>query len=228
MIVILLGAPGSGKGTQARLGAERFGHYHIDTGRHGERLIYDPRNGNNPEIQERRKEFEQGLLFDPRWTLAQVSMLVQKYGNAGIDIVFSGSPRTLFEFSGDAETPGLIHILEKYYGNDHIAIFQLAIPHEESIRRNTGRLLCSVCGIQYMSIPKCVLEAECPFCGGLLRKRTLDTEEAMRVRLTEYTNRTEPIFKELAARGYAVRDINGEGLPHHIHETIAHQITARN
>ena len=94
--IIIIGPPGSGKGTQAKLLAERLGLIHFDTGQHFEKILYDPKNRNNKEFQHERKNFETGKLFTPSWVLKNEKKAVERIAQAGWGIVFSGSPPTLF------------------------------------------------------------------------------------------------------------------------------------
>lgn len=220
-----MGAPGSGKGTQARLLEEQLGFIHVDTGKLLEKIVHDPRLQNDPVIQARKKEWESGLLNDPRWTLQKITASLETYGKANLDVVFSGSPRTMFEAVGGGDELGFLDILAKYYSPRDTFVFRLDVRPDESLHRNSNRLLCSMCGIQYMSLPHVTLSDVCPFCGGALRRRVLDQPDVIMVRLQEYVTRTGPIFEELTKRGYRIRDIHGERLPYEVHEDITHQIT---
>ena len=227
--IIIIGSPGSGKGTQAKLIADKLGYIHFDTGAYFEKILYDPKNRNNKEIQRKRKLFENGILLTPSWILRNIKKAVERIAQAGWGIVFSGSPRTLYEVTGDKNNTGLIKILEKNYSKKNIHIFKLNVPAQASIQRNSARLICSVCGVPLLttsiSINQCSNQCKsvfksCPFCGGKLRKRTLDKPEIIKERLKEYTNRTQPIIQELKKRGYKIVSIDGTPLPYEIHQKI--------
>jgi adenylate kinase len=219
--IIIIGPPGSGKGTQAKLLAERLGLIHFDTGKYIEQVVHAPANRKNKIIQRERKLFDSGILCEPDWVLKIVGEKTKKLAEAGFGIVFSGSPRTFYESFGDEKQEGLVDVLEKHYGKKNIFIFKIDISAQNSIKRNGNRLLCSVCGIQLMATFKDVAKLKtCPFCGGKLYRRTLDKPETIKIRLKEYIERTLPIAAELKKRGYKIIRINGEPLPAKVSQSI--------
>jgi adenylate kinase len=219
--IIMYGPPGSGKGTQAKLLADKFGLIHFDTGKYIEQVVHDPANRKDKIIQRERKLFDSGILCTPDWVLKIVGEKTEKLAEAGFGVVFSGSPRTFYEAFGDKKQEGLIDVLEKHYGKKNIFIFNVDISAQNSIKRNGNRLLCSVCGTQLMATFKDVAKLKtCPFCGGKLYRRTLDKPETIKIRLKEYRERTLPIAAELKKRGYKIIRINGEPTPEKIHKKI--------
>lgn len=227
--IIIYGPPGSGKGTQAKLLADKFGLVNFDTGKYIEQVVHDSKNKKNKAIQKQRELFDSGILCDPSWVLKIVNGKTRQLAESGFGVVFSGSPRTLYETFGDLPAgqagksqSGLIGVLEKYYGKKNVFIFNIDISDKNSIKRNGNRLMCSVCGTQLLSISKFrnIKMSLCPFCGGKLYRRTLDKPEIIKIRLKEYRERTLPIQKELKKRGYRVIKINGEPLPYQIHQKI--------
>ena len=232
--IIIYGSPGSGKGTQAKLLADKFGLIHFDTGKYIEQVVHDSKNKKNKAIQKQRKLFDSGILCNPSWVLEIVSEKIRQLAKIGFGIVFSGSPRTLYESFGDLpdrraskSQSGLIDVLEKYYGKKNIFIFSIDISDKNSIKRNGNRLMCSVCGTQLLATFKDIGRLKmCPFCGGKLYRRTLDKPEIIEVRLKEYRERTLPIQKELKKRGYKIININGEPLPEKVHKKISSYLPA--
>ncbi len=217
----MYGPPGSGKGTQAKLLADKLGLIHFDTGRYIEQVVHNPVNKKDKIIQRERKLFDSGILCSPSWVLKIVSEKTRKLAEAGFGVVFSGSPRTLYESFGDKNQKGLIDILEKHYGKKNIFIFNVDISEKNSIKRNGNRLICSVCGIQLMAAFKDVAKLKiCPFCGGKLYRRTLDNPETIKIRLKEYHGRTLPIANELKRRGYKIIRVNGEPMTEKVFQSI--------
>ncbi len=217
----MYGPPGSGKGTQAKLLADKLGLIHFDTGRYIEQVVHNPANKKDKIIQRERKLFDSGALCTPDWVLKIVGEKTKKLAEAGFGIVFSGSPRTFYEAFGDHKQKGLVSILEKYYGKKNIFIFNIDISAQNSIKRNSNRLICSVCGIQLMATFKNVAGLKiCPFCGGKFYRRTLDNPETIKIRLEEYRERTLPIAAELKKRDYKIIRINGEPLPAKVFQSI--------
>ncbi len=211
IVVILYGPPGSGKGTQANILAHKLSVHHFDTGRFLEELVHDPERQHEKIVKRERVLFDKGILMTPSFVLKEVANKVRKLRKAGWGIIFSGSPRTMYEANA------LLPVLNKLYGKKNIYIFLLNIPPEVSIARNSKRLICSVCGhmvlAEYhpLTVPK-----HCPVCAGPLYRRTLDTPDVIKVRLKEYKNRTVPILTLLKKRKYHVEIIDGRPAPHKV------------
>ena len=213
--VALYGLPGSGKGTQANLVANKYGLVNFDTGRYLETLWYDPKRQNDPIVKRERKLFEEGKLNTPSFVLAEVAKAVSKLAKKGHGVVFSGSPRTMPE----AET--LIPLLEKLYGRDGVNFFLLDVDPRDTLERNGKRLLCSVCRtpllVKYYPKGKAKY---CPACGGSLYKRSLDNIKIIPKRIEEYQTRTAPILKFLKKCGHKVIKVNGRPAPYLVFEKI--------
>lgn len=217
-VFIIYGPPGSGKGTQANLLAGKFGLIHFDTGKYIEQVVHDPANKNNRTIQRERKNFDSGKLCTPSWVLKITRDKTKDLAKAGFGLVFSGSPRTLFEAFGDGKNEGLIGVLEKNYGKKNVMPFLLKVASKTSVKRNSSRLVCSVCGTPVLA-NNC-LGSSCPLCAASLRRRTLDVPEVIKVRLKEYRERTAPIVSGLKTRGYKITEINGEPPPYKVFAEI--------
>jgi len=221
---IIYGPNGAGKGTQANLLAWKKGFIHFDTGKYLEQFVHEPKNQNDPVVQEERKNFDTGLLCSPPFVLKLVREKTQEVSRAGFGIVYSGSPRTIYEAFGDGQTEGLIATLEKEYGKANIKPFFLEIDPKESIKRNKVRLVCSKCrtGVMYVEGERHTM---CPICGGPLEQRTVDKPEVLETRIKEYTERTLPILKGLEGRGYKIIKIDATPLPYKVHEEILRHIS---
>ncbi len=218
--VIIYGPPGSGKGTQANLLSRFFNLIHFDTGKYLESVVHDPKNLNNPKIQKERALFDSGILLTPKFALDVVNAKVTKLAKSEFGVVFSGSPRTLFEAKGFMPT------LERIYGKKNIIPIVLSIKDSTAIKRNSARMVCSLCG---STIIKTLLSNKynhkmCPVCGADLYKRTLDNPKVIKVRLKEYRERTKPIFSFLKKRGYQLCEINGEAKPEDVFELLKSKI----
>lgn len=228
--VIFYGAPGSGKTTQAKLLADKLNIFHFDTGDFLRKIIYDPKLAKNKEIQKEKKLNEAGKLNVTSWVLGVVKKETERIANLNQSIVYSGSPRTMYEsFGQNAELrgsergitqkkeEGLFHFLETLYGKKNIKIFVVDIPEIESVKRNSHRLVCSVCKTPLLN-PKL---KDCPICGGKIEHRKDDSKEVIINRLKEYHTETEPIFNELKKQKYNVVKINGIPAPYKVHQKIA-------
>lgn len=221
--VILYGPPGSGKGTLANLLSRNFGFINFDTGQHLRKLLHNPKLSKNKTIQKERILNESGKLNTPAWVLKMVSEETKKIAAVGLDIVFTGSPRTIFEAFGDKNNKGLMGILEKTYGRKNIFIFELKISAETSIKRNSNRETCAICGqpslFLYTGRTPC-----CAVCAGPLEKRIDDNVKVFQTRLAEYQNRTQPIFERLGKEGYQIFKIDGEPAPFKVYQEIVPKI----
>jgi adenylate kinase len=216
-VVIFYGAPGAGKGTQAELVAKRFYFIHFDTGRYLESEIYNPYKKEDPVWQEAKACFESGKLVDPNFVLNRVVDATNRMADSGVNIVYSGSPRTVYEAFGDNENKGLMDVLESKYGKEDIVIFYLDISEEETMRRNSTRRVCSVCGLPILGESK--IES-CAFCGGKPRVRTLDDPEVIKERIIEFKKVTLPVLEKLERNNFSVYKIDGSGKPYEVFEKI--------
>ncbi len=170
--LILLGAPGSGKGTQAKILAERFGWLHLSTGdmlreavRTGSRLGCDA-----------RAYMDRGDLVPDELV---VRLLVDRIGlpDAGGGLVLDGFPRTLPQaLALDQSLAGAGKAID--------LVLSVVVPDEELVRRLGGRRICRSCGAIYQGTttpPR--TPARCDRCGGELYQRDDDTPEMVRTRL---------------------------------------------
>ncbi len=216
--VAIYGPPGSGKGTQAELLVKQYGFFHFDTGQYLRRLLSDPRNKNDKEIQREKKLNDEGTLNTPAFVLARVKKETQKISRMGLSITYSGSPRTLFEAFGDAKNGGLLALLKKEYGPKNVFIVQLLVDPRVAAKRNANRLMCSVCGLPILAAAK---SKNCSFCGAPATRRIDDDPKIFAHRLDQYQERTFPILAKAAREGYAIKKVNGEPAPYLVHEKIA-------
>ncbi|PIU98624.1 hypothetical protein COS61_00320 [Candidatus Wolfebacteria bacterium CG03_land_8_20_14_0_80_40_12] len=219
--IIIIGPPGSGKGTQAKLLADKLNLFNFDTGSYLRSILYNPRFNNNREIQKERKINEDGKLNTPSWVLKVISQKIKKLSKLDQSVVFSGSPRTLFEAFGDKKHRGLMELLDKECGKNNIYIFVLDIAEQESIKRNSKRSLCSLCNATFLARYQNL--KTCPFCGDKIIHRKDDNKNVILIRLKEYKERTRPILKELKKKKYKICRINGKPAPYQIHKKIMRQ-----
>jgi len=213
--LIVYGSPGAGKGTQANLLAAKLGLIHFDTGKFLEAAVHDPKRQKEKIIQRERKLFDTGILMTPSFVTKEVQNHAKRIWGNDSGLVFSGSPRTLYE----AER--LAPFLEKLYGKKNMFIFVLDIPPKLSLERNSHRVICKKCKTPLLtayypsSKPK-----HCPLCAGPFYKRTVDNPGVIAVRLKQYEGRTEPVFAFMKKRGYLVHVVNGRPKPYKVFESI--------
>lgn len=208
--VFIFGTPGSGKGTQANLLAWTKGFYHWDSGKELRGILYDPANQNDPFIKKEREQNEKGILNTPRWVLSIFKKGAKRVAKAGMSIVYSGSPRTLYEAFGTKTTAGLVQTLHKLYGKEHVHAFYLDIKPEIAAGRNTIRRTCTVCTTPILSQAQV---EKCPICMGELNIRKDDNAETYKTRYEQYTTRTLPILDELRKQGMKIVTLNADQDP---------------
>lgn len=215
--VIFYGPPGAGKGTQAELIAKLGYFVHFDTGRYIENILRNSDIKKNSILRREKKLFDSGKLCTPSWVLETIKKEANNICKANLSVVFSGSPRTLFEAFGEKNQKGLLFALSQFYGKKNILIIQLLVSHKGSLKRNSGRFVCSLCGLPRLAHAK---NKMCSFCDAPLRKRTLDNPKVITTRLEEYEKRTYPIILRAKNEGYQVKKINGEKLPFEVFKTV--------
>jgi adenylate kinase len=215
IVIILYGPPGSGKGTQANLLADKLNLIHFDTGKFLESVVHDPARQKEKTIQHERHLFDTGILMTPSFVLREVKKDAQRISKADWGIIFSGSPRTLYE------AKGLYPVLEKMYGKKNIFIIELLAPPDYSMKRNGVRLVCKHCGSTLLAAFYPTKNAKyCPICGGSFYRRSLDKPEVIKIRVEEYRNRTLPIINFVKKRGYKVFKVDARPAPFKVLEKI--------
>jgi len=170
--VILLGPPGTGKGTQAKLIAEQLSLAHVSTGD-----MFREAVAQGSELGKQARAFmDRGELVPDEVT---VRMLEERVGqpDAQRGVVFDGYPRTL------EQARALDAALERHGKSADIAL-NLTAPDDELVRRLGGRWLCSSCGEIYQAQSRPPRQAGvCDNCGGKLAQREDDKPEVVRRRL---------------------------------------------
>ncbi|MDF0592864.1 adenylate kinase [Methanotrichaceae archaeon M04Ac] len=192
MNIVLLGPPGSGKGTQAKMIAEKYGVVHIST---GDILRENVRNG-TPLGVEAKKFMEAGKLVPDSLLIDIIKDRLAKDDVKG-GWMLDGYPRTMPQAEAmDKILPNL--------GQKIDVVLNIDVPDEELVKRVTGRRMCK-CGTTYhvqFNPPK--TEGKCDACGADLYQRADDTEETVKERLQAYHAQTQPLIDYYDKRGIVV------------------------
>jgi adenylate kinase len=194
MKIVLLGAPGAGKGTQGVVLSRSYKVPHIST---GDILREAVKNGTS--LGKKAKSFmDKGeLVPDEVVTGIVVERLGQKDARSGY--ILDGFPRTLKQAEDlDKELKGISS------GIDMVLYFE--IPEEVAIGRLTGRRVCKKCGANYhiKNIPP-KKEGVCDKCGGELFQRPDDRIETVKNRLKVYDAQTRPLVDYYTKKGILKR-----------------------
>ncbi|OGN07096.1 MAG: hypothetical protein A3B86_01650 [Candidatus Yanofskybacteria bacterium RIFCSPHIGHO2_02_FULL_38_22b] len=202
--VVLIGPPGSGKGTQADLLAEKFGLIHIESSK----IIEEKFKNASPDdllLSQQKKIWQSGELNDPKMVTGWLVEAMKNVWQSGAGLILSASPRTVFE--AEAEIP----VLEELYGKDNVKIFNIDLSREESFNRNSNRRICEKNRHPVPNLPEFKDLETCPRDGSkLIRRGHLDDPETVKLRYDVYLKRTEPIIDLLKNRGYEIIQVNGE------------------
>ncbi len=213
--IIFLGPPGSGKTTQADEIVRRHdGFYHFNLGRFIEKVVHDPKNADDPKIQEERKRFEAGLLTSNELaneiTIKELKRLVSE----GLGVIFSGFPRN------HEEAEIIVPALFEAYGEGNVIVLSLSVSQETSLLRNTNRRVCSRCGHPMVWARGQEELTYCDLCGGMLVHRSIDEPKVIEERLREYERKTKNILDFFIALGIPVFTVGGEEDPASIAKNI--------
>ncbi len=198
MYLILLGAPGVGKGTQAKMIMKEFGIPQIST---GDILRNEVRN--QTELGMKAKAImEKGELVSDDIILGMMEKrLAQPDCRKGY--ILDGFPRTI------PQAEGLDELLAKL-NHSGLKVIEISVPDEEIIRRLTARRICSRCGKDYnIHLNPPPPDGKCEICGGEIIQRDDDKEETIRKRLEVYRKQTEPLLDYYRKKGILHR-IDGQ------------------
>lgn len=193
MRIIMLGAPGAGKGTQAIKIAEKYAIPHISTGD-----IFRVNIKNETELGQKAKTYiDQGLLVPDELV---VDLVVDRVNKTDCEkgYVLDGFPRTI------PQAEALDGALAKMGGSVNYAI-NVRVPDENIVQRMSGRRACVECGATYHLVyAPTKRENVCDTCHGTLILREDDKPETVQKRLDVYHEQTQPLIDYYTAKGNLV------------------------
>jgi adenylate kinase len=215
MRIVLLGAPGSGKGTQAKRLVERHGIPQISTGD----LLRAQRAAGTPLGQKAQAAMDAGKLVDDEIVLG---MIRERLAEADTQngFILDGFPRNL------AQAEALDGLLREL-GQPLDRVVQLEVDYEELTRRIAGRRTCSDCSrvINLFTSPPEAQSEVCPKTGATHQfdQRPDDQEETVKERLRVYDAQTKPLIAFYTEQGL-LRAIDGEGELDEVTERLEHAL----
>ena len=196
MRVVLVGPPGSGKGTQGGLLERELSVPHISSGE----LLRESAAAGTPEGRQAKEFMDRGQLVPDELVIELIKSRVAR-PDCRRGFVLDGFPRN------PAQADKLQEVLRDN-GVDHV--IALEVPTQVIVGRLSGRRTCRQCGTLFHTAfnpPK--VEGRCDACGGELFIRDDDQETTVRERLAVYHRQTEPMMGYYDARGL-LRRVNGE------------------
>jgi len=190
MNIILLGAPGAGKGTQARILVEGRGMVQLSTGD----MLRAARTSGTEMGQKVAAVMDAGQLVTDEIVIGLIAEQLEKGATGGF--IFDGFPRTL------AQADALGDLLAAK-GESLDAVVELRVDDEALVDRITGRFTCGNCGEVYHDRTKPTkVPGVCDVCGSHdLKRRADDNEDSLRQRLLEYYKKTSPLIGYYHAKG---------------------------
>jgi adenylate kinase len=197
MIIVMLGPPGAGKGTQTSLLAERLGVLHVSTGD----LLREAIAAQTPLGALAKGYIERGELV-PDETMTSIVRERLKQPDAQRGAILDGFPRTV------DQARALNRMLAEL-GRKVDAVVSLRVPTDEVLERIAGRYVCPNCGASYhlqTSPPR--VAGQCDQCGSGLVQRPDDRREVAARRLEVYATQTAPVVDFYLAQGI-LHDVDG-------------------
>jgi adenylate kinase len=187
-VIILLGPPGSGKGTQAKRLSQDYQLPQISTGD----LFREHMAALTP-VGKKAKEFIQaGLLVPDDVVLSMLFERIQQ-PDCAKGYILDGFPRTILQAEQLAQHESM---------QAKSFVLCLEVPDEEIVKRSAGRIVCRQCGSIYnRDISPPVHDNICDKCGGQVYRRVDDEPEVVRKRLKVYREQTQPLIEYYDKRG---------------------------
>lgn len=183
MMIVFLGPPGAGKGTQAATVSKAKNIPHISSGN----LLRESVESGTETGKKAQSYIEKGLLVPDEIVVAIIKDRIVK-SDCKDGFVLDGFPRTL------AQAKVLDGELKKI-GNKIDIVFYFAVSKDSVVLRLSGRLICSSCGANFhVSFVPPQKEGLCDKCGGKLRQRSDDKKETVLERLRVYQEQTEGLI----------------------------------
>lgn len=190
MNIILMGPPGAGKGTQAKLIIAKYNIPHISTGD----MFREAIKNQTPLGKIAQQYINDGHLVPDDVTIGLVKERLSQ-DDCAVGYILDGFPRTIPQAEALDE-------LTKEIGRPISSVINIDTPKAMLVERISGRRVCKACGTPYHIVTrKPKVEGVCDKCGGELIQRADDNEEALSIRLGIYIKDTAPILEFYEKKG---------------------------
>jgi adenylate kinase len=206
--MILMGPPGAGKGTQAKLLESYFQARHISSGD----LLRVAVKKQTPLGVEAKRYMDRGELVPDEVLLGTIEECLRQ-DNARQGFILDGFPRTM------TQARALCALLQSM-GAPVDDVASIRVPRADLVTRLSGRRTCRDCGAMYhLTFDPPRAQGTCDKCGGELYQRDDDREDTILARLDVYDRQTAPVLEKYRERG-VLREIDGVGSPQQVFERI--------
>ena len=213
MNMILLGYPGSGKGTQARVLSQKLGLLHVSTGE-----IFREELAKKTALGQEVGDYLSAGQLVPDWLV--LDMLKHRLSSETRGLLFDGFPCTLEQAEG----------LDEWFNSRAMkldAVVFLNLPEAEVVRRLDERRICVKCGTIYnLHVTTPMLENACDSCGGALTTRGDDKPEVIKKRIMVYRDQTEPLVSYYKGNSFFL-EVRADQPPQAITEKILSSLNSR-
>jgi adenylate kinase len=220
LVVLLLGAPGAGKGTQAKRLAARLGLPHISTGD----LFRENLGRSTPLGLKAKGYMEKGELVPDGLVIEMLESRVSAQDCTG-GYLLDGFPRTLPQAEALGQSLGAAG--RRAGTAPSLVVIDIEVPDALIVRRASGRLVCGGCGhIQHKEFDPPRAAGKCDRCGSALQSRADDQPEVVTKRLEVYHRQTAPLVQHYRAAGQ-LETIDGQGTPEEVFERLLGALNRR-
>lgn len=197
--IVIIGPPGAGKGTQAKLLSKRIRAPHISTGD----MLREAIAAGTPLGEQARQFMDQGQLLPDDVMIGIVDQRLEA-PDAATGFILDGFPRTV------AQAEALDRLLARR-GQPLTVALRFVVPQENLVRRLAGRRVCKDCGTMFhIDDGGPAAKGRCDRCGGMLYQRADDEEGTIRNRMEVFAKQTAPLRDYYAGNGI-LREVDGSG-----------------
>lgn len=221
-VIFLFGQPGAGKGTQAEILSNETGYYHLESSKVIEHCYATESDdkvfeieGQAYKVSDEKKKWETGELNSPAFVVNLMLERIKELARDGKSIIFSGSPRTVYEVERE------IPVIKDLYGVENIRFVMLEISAETTMYRNSHRRVCQLIRHSILFNSETENLTKCPLDGSdLVRRGKLDDPETIVNRLKAFKEQTYPVVAVIEQYGVKVSTINGEQSISGVHNDV--------